>query len=388
MPLFEQPKSRGEILFPEVEWSALLGEFKELRTHEEKMEFFATKLPGLAAVGCVTDGANKIQRNKDAQQYIDSILADPGNIDKTGFELNLNGTPGVLCSSPAVTLMANSNVLTPRHLKEVENIKANGGAEFAMLYMDQPTKDQGYAGLHFEPVIIPKDSKDGKALTFSVALAYDKTANPLARRYIMDRYGVEDLGIPPLTSCYGRMLGSPNGTISNGPNNIMLAVREQDWALSVVETLGHEKAKHQKPIPGQDYGRVAFPATIVALWPDLSREDLSKVLQIEALYQLSLTVIGIAPEHLLAKKDKKPRIYDILPENRHMVYDKVSRKVAEEHVRRVVRDKEMFKIIISGFSSWGNYYTAFADQHPDLEARELIFQAHITLVNELKELAG
>lgn len=107
------------------------------------MKFFAENLPGSESIGSVTEGSHMDERLKQAQACINAILSDPTNRNKTGEDLGLLVTPGVMCSSPQQLVMVNSNVLTPRDLKSVKTIRANGPAEFAMIYMIRQTKDGG-----------------------------------------------------------------------------------------------------------------------------------------------------------------------------------------------------------------------------------------------------
>lgn len=400
------------------------------------MEFFAKSLAGSAAIGAATEGDDMIQLLMDAQGYIDRILNIPAHLDKTGEDLDLLGTPGAICS-PEQVVMLNSSVLTPRDLQAVEGVRAHGPADVAILFMPHPTKDDGFNSLHFELVVMPTCAEDGMALAYSVTLAYTEEWDPVERRYVLDEYKVGSLGVGPLNSLYGRMLSSPEGKIANSPPNLILPVRQNLWHLSMAESYGHQKARHVKPVPGQDYGRIPFPARGAAIWPCISTEQHSRLLRVEALGkialergeaissgvltpfnscgafisallatmlpddvlshveghtteldQLALKLVTIAPKCLWAKEGIEPRIYDILPERRMQVYEEIKSEEAVKRMRRIFEDPGMLNKSTERFPSWADRFMNFRRPHPDMKARFLYKRASRVMVDELRRRAG
>lgn len=220
----------------------------------------------------------------EARKLTDIIYREPANTDKTGVSLGLNGVLPIWFSNLTTFLWAQSNVLSPSQIAHAEQICVRGGATYQVVIMPQPTREGGYGGVHYEGVIIPKDSRDGSPLAVTVALAYDES-NPYARRYVMDEYGLADLRPSEVSSDLSMLFADPSVGLKLGPENIILPLRKDKWHLTIVETLGHQKARQRTPSAAETYGRVLFPAQCISRW-DISAEQHAQLLLIEELHKI------------------------------------------------------------------------------------------------------
>lgn len=259
----ECARTRGEVLHEHAAFKTLFEEFFSMeRDHASQVAFFQARLPAAAAVGCIIQDSEMDELAVEARRYTDIIFSEPANKDKTGVSLGLNGVPPNWFSDLKTFLWAQSNVLSPSQIARAEKICVQDGATYQIVLMPQPTREGGYGGVHYEGILIPNDYRDGAPLAITVALAYGDD-NPLARQYVTNEYSLTHLRPSEVTSDLSMMFADPGAGFKVGPENILLPLREDKWHLTIVETLGHQKAKQEVPKAGDTYGRVLFPAECV-----------------------------------------------------------------------------------------------------------------------------
>lgn len=421
----EAPMSGGESVHPNADFDALLTEYFSL-SPDDKIAFFAEKLPGAAAIGHVAAQEEGYPLAARCREAINKILAAPENIDKTGVQLGFNRLPALFQLDPRLALLMSSNTLTPRDIKYVqENIKAHDGCTYSMAFQFHRQRDQSCAGVHTEGIAHPKSDEDGAPISLSLLLVPQGPEWEVGRSLLKEVIGCEQLGPIEPTGELSKAFNSPPGSKALGPPNMLAAVRRDDWVATIAELAMATKEAAPNREPCRPVRRVIFPTEVVTSW-DVNKDGFSIILQIEALQQLSASrgetlTLGshygcasceaytysilafVRPDvfkgidpcllHLhelsdaiaeraeriwLAKEGRLNRIYDFGDlEKRASAFDDVSANpdLARRRLHLACNDGSLNLKVVPGMPSWQNMYNNFKSKHPSPAGNMLYLNA-------------
>ncbi len=443
----EPPLTRTQFSFRNVDWDKTLREYSKYKDDDARIIFLIEKLKGL---GSTAYAVKQMFRDGDVDAIKKEIARrfnDPRNIDKSGQECKLNGTPSTFTPRLDMTFWANHPVLSVRKVLETRQIRAHGGGTFLYVIMPQPTRGGGYQGLHVEAVFVFDHEDDGEPLTLSVGLRYPDGL--LAGQYVLDRYNLASLGVTAEPSDYSKLMTPSEGDISPGSKNIALFLRKKDWHLAIVDKLDYQKQGLATVDANAPYGEYnAFPVMAFSQHKcDINAASLW--LQLEALHKAAVgdedgdgkgkaaATAGNTPLSLAthsapnscgatgarlhaeasgglafgleepqetplrdlvckafekadkicwAKEGKSPHLKDVTPDVSDQSFDIIPVEEALSRLQKILGDPEMSKNTIEGHPGWNNSYNTFLSPHPNKTAAFLEQEAVRLLVVAVKKI--
>lgn len=224
-------RTMGELAHPEANYAQHL---KELRQRSDPLEaaqylidngFFAAAL-----VGTIADNERRNERLAKFCQTNERILYAPSNLDTVGRQLGIGLQPQVNYSNLAQAVVANSESLTPRNLRETRLKvvdEVNCGAWLYSPFMPRrSSKGEGVAG-HIDAIFEPDDGRNRWALTSLINPTLSRCGVVLQR---MKKAGFRSFDHTPPQTLLEKLYADapPNALVGNWNNVIATDVEEEE----------------------------------------------------------------------------------------------------------------------------------------------------------------
>lgn len=426
------------MIHPDVNYGGLLLEFLTIEpTPEARLAFCAKHLGGGATLGLMEAYHRDLNLTERGREALKLILTCEEGRKKTGVKLILNRAPGMLVTDPLLALLPSSSVLTYKDVLDVkERVKANAGCTIDVLGQPNRQKNKDCTGFHTEIIARPLSDDDGQPIALSVLLVPSTEGDwKTARQIIQQVVGCERLGPVDAEGDLPRAFCSPQGTSALGPDNMLLALRRDQWAGTLAEFTPLRKLSEAHSEPGHALPFSTHP-TEFAMSFDADTDALSLFLQILALQEISIergetltfgshygfasceayavtvlkavfpllfsdvdpaflslhkltTTLAEKADRLYIAKKPDARIYDFGDDDkRDDAYEDVTDrpKVLLQRIEDICNDDNLNLQLTPEFPSWNNWFNN-ALAVPDVEDAKFLYlqfaRAAITLLEEM-----
>jgi len=439
-PRNKQPlQSVASMVHANAKYEELLLEFRAVDpTPEARLAFCAQYLGGGATFGLMQAYHQDLDLIERGREAVKLILTSEEGRKKTGVNLGLNRTPGMLVADPLLALLPSSSVLTYEDvLKVKQTVKAEGGCTIDVLCQPNRQKNNDCTGFHTEIIARPDNAANGQPIVLSVLLVPQNQGDwKIATQIITKTVGCERLGPVEAEGNLSRAFCSPPGYKALGPENMLLALRRDEWAGTLAEfsplrKLGEAHTEPYYPLPFH-----VHPTEFVMSF-DADEDALTLFLQIRALQDISVargetltfgshygfasceayavTVLKAAFPRLFAAIDpafqnlheltrllaenadtlyraKIPtaRIYDFGDDDkRDAAFEDVTEKpdIIYDLIEKICKDDNLNVQVSSNLPSWNNWFNNSLAVPQDPEAKFLYLQFAMAAIRHLEEKA-